>query len=146
MKRWKMAAVVSALWLISPCVMSAPAGFGDGPENPLRAPAVFTQITYWIVMALNGIGVSVIVGGTVYVSMRVLAIVLRGHGSAAVYPRFRADIGRSILLGLEFLLAASVISTVAIAPTFRNVGILALIILTRGALSYMLDKELERQR
>lgn len=148
MKRSKLTAIVSALWLITWCAVAVPVepGTPGAPENPLRAPPLFTEVTYWIVMVLNGIGVSIIVGGTIFISMRVLRAVLGGRESSGVYPRYRAGIGRSILLGLEFLLAASVISTVAIAPTFRNVGILALIILTRGALSYMLDKELDRQR
>lgn len=145
MKKAGIAAAFMALSSVVSWPVMAAVDPGAGPENPLEAPALFTEITYWVVMAFNGIGVGVILVGVTIVSVRFLRGLLQGNKLSVLYTDYRADIGRSILLGLEFLLAASVISTVAIAPTFRNVGILALIMLTRGALSYMLDKELERQ-
>jgi uncharacterized membrane protein len=44
---------------------------------------------------------------------------------------YRRRLGRSILLGLEFLIAADIISTIAVDPTFESVGVLALIVLIR---------------
>ncbi|HKK07679.1 MAG TPA: DUF1622 domain-containing protein, partial [Gemmatimonadota bacterium] len=43
--------------------------------------------------------------------------------------------------GLEFLVAADIVGTVAIDPTFRNLGVLALIVLVRTALSFALEVE-----
>ena len=59
------------------------------------------------------------------------------------YRRFRQDIGRAILLGLELLVAADIIRTVAISPTFESVGVLAIIVAVRTFLSMALQVELE---
>ena len=68
----------------------------------------------------------------------------RGDGSQA-YRRFREGLGRTLLLGLEFLVAADVIRTVAVTPTFRSVGILAGIVAIRTFLSWTLELELNGQ-
>jgi uncharacterized membrane protein len=59
-----------------------------------------------------------------------------------VYGRFRRFLGRSILLGLELLVAADIIRTVAVTPTLQSVGVLALIILIRTFLSWSLELEI----
>ena len=51
--------------------------------------------------------------------------------------------GRAILLGLELLVAADIIGTVAITPSFESLGILALIVLIRTFLSFSLEVEIE---
>lgn len=56
---------------------------------------------------------------------------------------FRTMIGRGILLGLELLVAADIIGTIAVTPTFRSLGILALIIAIRTFLSASLTVEME---
>ncbi len=60
-----------------------------------------------------------------------------------VYECFRADLGRGILLGLEFLVAADIIGTVAVTPTFESLGVLAAIVLIRTFLSFSLEVEIE---
>ena len=50
--------------------------------------------------------------------------------------------GRSILLGLELLVAADIIRTVAVTPTFESVGVLAIIVLIRTFLSFSLELEI----
>ncbi len=59
------------------------------------------------------------------------------------YHRYRQDVGRAILLGLEFLVAGDIISTVAVSPTFTSVGVLAGIVAIRTFLSFSLEVELE---
>jgi uncharacterized membrane protein len=59
------------------------------------------------------------------------------------YRRFRQDLGRGILLGLEFLVAADIIRTVAVAPTLENVLVLGLIVLIRTFLSIALQVEID---
>jgi uncharacterized membrane protein len=59
------------------------------------------------------------------------------------YRSYRQGLGRAILLGLELLVAGDIIRTVAIAPTFTSVGVLALIVLVRTFLSFSLEVELE---
>ena len=62
---------------------------------------------------------------------------------APAYKAYRRNLGRGILLGLEFLVIADIIGTVAIEPTFRNLGVLGLIVLIRSFLSFSLEVEIE---
>lgn len=57
------------------------------------------------------------------------------------YHGLRADLGRAILLGLELLVIADIIGTVAIEPTLQNLGVLAAIVAIRTALSFALELE-----
>jgi uncharacterized membrane protein len=58
-------------------------------------------------------------------------------------PAFRRTLGRSILAGLELLVAADIIRTVAIEPTLENVAVLGLIVLIRTFLSMSLEVEID---
>ena len=58
-------------------------------------------------------------------------------------PAFRRTLGRSILAGLELLVAADIVRTVAIEPTLDNVLVLGLIVLIRTFLSMSLEVEIE---
>ena len=60
-----------------------------------------------------------------------------------IYLRYRQEIGRSILLGLEFLVAGDIIRTVVVAPTMENVKVLGVIVIIRTFLSISLQVELE---
>jgi uncharacterized membrane protein len=66
-----------------------------------------------------------------------------GWRAANGYRQLRLDLGRGILLGLEFLVAADIIRTVAVTPTLEGVLILGLIVLIRTFLSMALEVELE---
>jgi len=63
-------------------------------------------------------------------------------GFDALFRDLRANLGRAILLGLEFLVAADIIGTVAIDPNFENLGVLALIVVIRTFLSFSLEVEI----
>jgi uncharacterized membrane protein len=91
--------------------------------------------------AVDVVGVAVIVVGAAIASFRALRPLL-GRRGEPVYEKYRRDLGRSILLGLEFLVAADIIKTVAVAPTFTSVGVLALIVLIRTFLSFSLQLEI----
>jgi uncharacterized membrane protein len=56
---------------------------------------------------------------------------------------FRTSLGRSILLGLEFLVAADIIDTVAIEPSLDSLAVLAGVVLIRTFLSFSLEVEIE---
>lgn len=58
------------------------------------------------------------------------------------YRELRKNVGRSVLLGLELLVAGDIIRTVAISPTFTSVGVLAVIVAVRTFLSFTLEVEL----
>jgi len=57
------------------------------------------------------------------------------------YHELRADLGRAILLGLEFLVIADIIGTVAVEPTLQNLAVLAVIVTIRTLLSFALELE-----
>ena len=61
----------------------------------------------------------------------------------SAYPRYRSDIGRGILLGLELLVGADIISTIAAPLTFESVGLLAVIVAIRTFLSFSLETEID---
>ncbi len=96
-----------------------------------------------IATAIEVVGVAVIVVGALLAGALFL---YRGFGSSGwntAYEWFRADLGRGILLGLEFLVAGDIIGTVAVAPTFESLGVLAAIVLIRTFLSFSLEVEIE---
>ena len=93
--------------------------------------------------AVDVAGVVAIVIGTVVASLLAGRDLLgRRGGERDTYESYRQRLGRSILLGLELLVAADIIKTVAITPTFESVGVLALIVLVRTFLSWSLELEI----
>ena len=65
-----------------------------------------------------------------------------GRPGRSLYREYRQLLGRSILLGLELLVAADIIRTVAVTPTFTSVGVLAVIVVIRTFLSFSLELEI----
>lgn len=88
-------------------------------------------------------GVAVIVVGIALALARFVAVRGGSHGDEDAYTRSRRSIGRSILLGLELLVAGDIIRTVAVSPNFASVGVLALIVLIRTFLSFTLEVEID---
>ena len=91
--------------------------------------------------AIDAAGVGVIAAGLVYA----VVVVIRDethHTAVDRYRDFRQTVGRSILLGLELLVAGDIIRTVAVSPSFVSVGVLAIIVLIRTFLSFTLELEL----
>lgn len=86
-------------------------------------------------------GVLLIVGGLVVASGRYL-LELKSAGEPR-YQRYRQNLGRAILLGLEVLVAADIIRTVAFTPTMDSVFILAIVVVIRTFLSWSLALELD---
>ena len=89
---------------------------------------------------IDVLGVAAIVIGIVYA---VVDAAVRGlRRVSPVYTRFRRVLGRAILLGLELLVAADIIKTVAVTPTLDSVAVLAIIVLIRTFLSWSLELEI----
>ncbi len=91
--------------------------------------------------AVETVGVLVIVIGVVVSSFSFLRQFRRQL--EVTYRVYRRQLGRSIVLGLEFLIAGDIIRTVVVADTLTNVAILGLIILIRTFLSITLHVEVE---
>ena len=89
---------------------------------------------------IDAVGVAVIVGGAVIALAATVGRVRGTEGGA--YDAFRRQLGRSILLGLEFLVAADIIRTVAVTPTAQSVAVLAGIVAIRTFLSFSLQVEM----
>lgn len=91
-------------------------------------------------LAVDAAGVAVIALGLLWATGGFLRRLWRRRPR---YRQYRQDIGRGILLGLEFLVAADIIRTVAVKPTLRGVAVLGLIVLIRTFLSVGLEVELQ---
>jgi uncharacterized membrane protein len=81
--------------------------------------------------------------GAIAVGALVAAVRLVLHRDRPAYHAYRQDLGRAILLGLEFLVGADIIRTVSAAPTLRGVVVLGLVVAVRTFLSFTLAVELE---
>jgi uncharacterized membrane protein len=92
---------------------------------------------------LELVGVAIILGGIVLATVGFLREGSRTGNWRSAYPRYRSDIGRGILLGLELLVGADIISTITAPLTFESVGLLAAIIGIRTFLSFSLETEIE---
>lgn len=102
----------------------------------------FKRVAEAIAMTMEGFGIVVLVAGIVLAAIR-YARVRRDAQTDSPYRHFRRGIGRSILLGLEILVAADIVHTVATTPTFESLGVLGLLIVIRTFLSIEIEMELE---
>jgi uncharacterized membrane protein len=102
-----------------------------------------TTIAHDVAKAIELIGIAIIAFGALInltlFARRAFDPVERGQAMAML----RSNFGRSILLGLEFLIAADIINTVAVAPTLQSVIVLGAIVLIRTFLSFSLELEID---
>ena len=89
------------------------------------------------------VGIATLVLGLVLALVRAARALIAGQVAEEAYRVVRTVFGRSILLGLEFLVAADIIRTVAVDPSLENVGVLGLIVLIRTFLSFSLEVEID---
>lgn len=108
----------------------------------LSALLSFSEIMTTIGYTIEALGVLVIIIGLV-VSVIKLAKSYRLSTPTEAYKVFRQNLGRSIILGLEFLIAGDIIRTVSVGESLEQVATLALIIIIRAFLSMTLHLEVE---
>ena len=94
----------------------------------------------WAALGIEVAGVLVMIIGPLFALWRYF---FDRHEDGSSYRTFRHDLGKAILLGLEFLVAGDIIATVSTDPTMNNVLVLGLIVLIRTFLSLSLQVELE---
>ena len=94
--------------------------------------------------AVEVAGIATLVIGGLY-ALGAFGVRVARARPADSYEELRRSLGRSILLGLEILVAADIIRTIAITPTFTSVGVLGLIVVVRTFLSFSLEAELDGQ-
>ncbi len=100
---------------------------------------IIEDYLHYVALAVEMLGIAVILTGIIYTSVRYLMHLSQERA----FSHYRAGLGRSILLGLEFLVAADIIDTVTVEPTMDSVMILAVIVLIRTFLSMSLEVEIE---
>jgi uncharacterized membrane protein len=93
----------------------------------------------WIGIGIDLFGVLVIVAGIIWST---IAFLRRSMGEAH-YDAYKIRVGRSLLLGLEILVAADIVKTIALESTFTSLGVLAGLVLVRTFLSWTLLLEIE---
>lgn len=100
----------------------------------------FKELISAIGLGIEGFGVLIIVVG-VLISSAMYARDFRDKSKA--YANYRRQLGRSIILGLEFLVAGDIVRTVIVESSLENVAVLGLIVLVRTFLSFTLHLEVE---
>ncbi len=96
-----------------------------------------------IARGVEVLGIVTLVLGLAAALVRAGLALVGGQGANEGYRIVRTVFGRSILLGLEFLVAADIIRTVAVQPSLENVAVLGLIVLIRTFLSFSLGVEID---
>jgi uncharacterized membrane protein len=101
----------------------------------------FTQVMEYVAEAFEGLGVFILAVGTLWSFLLAELTWRRSEDSGQAYGLLRGALGRTLLLGLEILVAADLVRTIAVAPTLTNVLTLGLIVLIRTFLSFSIEIE-----
>lgn len=109
------------------------------PGRSYNSSVSFFEVIETVGKTIDGVGVAVIALGALVSTVGVVPMLRQRVGDP--YRVFRERLGRSILLGLEFLVAADIIRTVAVTPNARSVAVLGGIVLIRTFLSWSLQLE-----
>ena len=96
----------------------------------------------WCAAVLEALGLLIILAFALTSLLLGVMRLVQRKAREAIFSEVRQGLGHGILLGLEFLVAADIIHTVAVELTFRSVGILAIIVLIRTFLSFTLELEI----
>jgi uncharacterized membrane protein len=99
------------------------------------------RIIEFTAQGLEFVGIVVIGIGFIYAGFR--ALIHYKQKRPNPYDRLKASIGKALQLGLEFLIAADIISTVTVEPTREKIVSLALLIVVRTFLSWSIAVEIE---
>jgi uncharacterized membrane protein len=105
---------------------------------------IIRQVIEWAALAIEVIGAAVIVAGVLKVAItRGTVRYLFRLDQPSAYQSYKHQMGKTLLLGLEFLVAGDVVRTVALDPTLTNVGVLGLLVVIRTFLGWSLTVEIE---
>ena len=102
----------------------------------------FTEVMEHVAQAFEGLGVLVLAAGTLWSFVLAGLTWSRSGRARRAYDVLRRALGGTLLLGLEILVAADLVRTIAVAPTVDNVLTLGLIVLIRTFLSFSLEIEI----
>jgi uncharacterized membrane protein len=106
--------------------------------------SIVRTVIEWAALGIEILGALVIVAGVLRVAItRGTVRFLFQLDKPGAYEGYKHQMGRSLLLGLEFFVAGDVVRTVALEPTLISVGVLGLLVLIRTFLSWSLAVEIE---
>lgn len=88
--------------------------------------------------------VTIIFGIILALSVFIVELIRSDHVTIP-YKSLRKHLGRTILVGLELLIAGDIIRSIAVPPSFTTVGVLAVIVLIRVFLSMQIELETEQR-
>jgi uncharacterized membrane protein len=92
---------------------------------------------------LDGIGVLIILTGVILSTSYAIITALRHKHVHNLYRSYRSNLARSILIGLELLVAGDIIRSVAGDLNFDSVIILAIIVVVRSFLGIEFEMEID---
>jgi uncharacterized membrane protein len=109
-----------------------------------EAPAgTFGVLMDHVAQGFEALGAAILVAGVIWSFVLAAVVVRRSGWSVSAYLVLRQSFGGTVLLGLEVLVAADLVRTVAVSPTLDNVLSLGLIVVIRTFLSFSLETEIE---
>ena len=114
--------------------------------NLIASEGAGSRILEWIeyaALAIEILAVIIIVGAIFYALGHYLVRAAIRQEHEALYRELKVRLGRALLLGLEILVAADIIRTVALEATLQSVVVLGLLVLTRTFLSWAMVVEIE---
>ncbi len=101
----------------------------------------FKHVADLVSTSFECVGVAVLVIGAILAFGMYIKALARRRDVSMAYHDLRRDLGKAILVGLELLVAADIIRSVALDPTFATIGVLGLIVVVRTFLSWSLELE-----
>jgi uncharacterized membrane protein len=116
---------------------------GNFVDTQGRMEELFREIASHVALGLEVFSVLVIAVGAVEGASRIIFPFVRGRATPDSRRVAWLNLGRWLLLGLEFMLAADIVRT-AISPDWRDIGQLAAIAVIRTFLSFFLERDLEK--
>jgi uncharacterized membrane protein len=92
---------------------------------------------------IDCVGVIAIVLGIIFAILHFAKDMWDEKKSNASYETLRQNLGRTIIIGLELLIAGDIIRSIAVPPNFTTVGVLAIVVLIRSFLTIQIGNESE---
>ena len=116
---------------------------GDGGASS-HVVVYLHEVIEWAALGIEVLAAAVIVAAVAVVAIRQGTVRYLFHiGEPGAYRSYKLQLGKPLLMGLELLVAADVVRTVALEPTVTNVAVLGLLVVVRTFLSWSLEVEME---
>jgi uncharacterized membrane protein len=100
----------------------------------------FEEVMEDVARGFEAVGVAIIVIGGI---VAIVAGVKDFHNASKFFVDVRRDFGKPLILGLEILVAADIVQTITVDPSFESVAVLGILVAVRIALSFSLDIEVD---